>query len=407
MLYQNPPNTGKGTLGGNAATRTRKSRILPLARKNPLLEILERNVSFEVSLFVNNHFNLQGAEKISLHHSVSELSHVRTAEYIPQSKVHAWHIENEDFPRIEPRSSDYKDLDILILKEKLNNSRYLNKYLETVNSNLSTHGFFVGCLETLQQRERRIFASMFWPLNFIFYLFDYCIKRVWPKLPFFRRIYFKLTQGKNRVVSQTEMFGRLYSCGFKVKSYKEFDGKLYFIAGKVKDPDYNLAPTYGPFIYLNRLGKGGRKIKVYKFRTMYPYSEYLQEYIYEQNGLQSGGKFNNDPRVNSTGRFLRKYFLDELPMIINLLKGDLKLFGVRPLSQHYLSLYPDTFQTYRNKFKPGLIPPYYVDMPSTLDEIIASEKRYLEAYEKNPLRTDIRYLKKAFYNIIIKRARGN
>jgi lipopolysaccharide/colanic/teichoic acid biosynthesis glycosyltransferase len=407
VLYQDPPNTGKGYLAGNAATRTRKSRILPLARKNPLLEILERNVSFEVSLFINNQFNLQGEEKISFHHNVSELSQDSTAEYIPQSKVHAWHIEDDDMPRIGKKSSDARNLDILILKENLNNSRYLNKYLETVNANLSNQGFFVGCLETLQQRERRIFSSMFWPLNFIYYLFDYCIKRVWPKLPFFRRIYFKLTQGKNRVVSQTEMFGRLYSCGFKLNTFIELEKKLYFIASKVKRPDYNLDPTYGPFIYLNRLGKGGKRIKVYKFRTMYPYSEYLQEYIYEQNGLQSGGKFKNDPRVNSSGRFLRKYFLDELPMIINLIKGDLKLFGVRPLSKHYLSLYPESFQKYRHNFKPGLIPPYYVDMPKTLEEIIESEKCYLEAYEKRPLLTDLRYFGKAFYNIIIKRARGN
>jgi len=139
---------------------------------------------------------------------------------------------------------------------------------------------------------------------------------------------------------------------------------------------------------------------------MYPYSEYLQEYIYEQQGLQEGGKFNKDPRINSVGRFMRRSFLDELPMIINLLRGDLKLFGVRPLSKHYLSLYPQSFQEYRKKFKPGLIPPYYVDMPKSIDEIVESERRYLEAYEQHPWQTDFRYMIKAVYNIIIKKARS-
>ena len=94
-------------------------------------------------------------------------------------------------------------------------------------------------------------------------------------------------------------------------------------------------------------------------------------------------------------------------MIINLIQGDLKVFGVRPLSKHYLSLYPDEFREYRMKFKPGLIPPFYVDMPKTLSEIIESEEKYLEAYERNPLKTDIKYLIRAFGNIAFRRARGN
>ena len=140
---------------------------------------------------------------------------------------------------------------------------------------------------------------------------------------------------------------------------------------------------------------------------MYPYSEYLQEYISSKQGLQKGGKFSRDPRVTTAGKFLRKFWLDELPMILNVLKGDIKLLGVRPLSSHYLGLYPEHLKELRAKIKPGLIPPFYADLPETLQEITASEEAYIFSYLRNPLATDVRYFFKAMYNILIKRARSN
>ncbi len=104
--------------------------------------------------------------------------------------------------------------------------------------------------------------------------------------------------------------------------------------------------------------------------------------------------------------FFRKFWLDEIPMLINILKGDMKLVGVRPLSEHYFSLYTKELQLKRIKTKPGLIPPFYADMPKTIGEIMESEMRYLEAYEKHPFKTDITYFFKAFYNIIFGGARS-
>ncbi|MBL0340951.1 MAG: sugar transferase [Bacteroidetes bacterium] len=158
---------------------------------------------------------------------------------------------------------------------------------------------------------------------------------------------------------------------------------------------------------MRRFGYLGKVINVYKFRTMYPFSEYLQQYIYEKNKLQEGGKFKDDFRISTLGRFMRKYWLDELPMIMNLLKGDLKLVGVRPLSKQYLSLYSEELQQKRLQFKPGLIPPFYADLPKTLDEIMASENRYLDQYSKHPIRTDIKYFFASFKQIIFKKARSN
>jgi lipopolysaccharide/colanic/teichoic acid biosynthesis glycosyltransferase len=215
-----------------------------------------------------------------------------------------------------------------------------------------------------------------------------------------------MTQGNNRVLSKAETFGRLYSCGFEIVSEQQIGNELYFLARKVREPYFDYSPTYGPLIRLKRYGKGGKLFGVYKARTMHPYSEYLQDYIYQNNKLDEGGKFKDDFRVTTIGKLMRKVWLDELPMFINVFKGEMKLVGVRPLSRQYFGLYSDEVKEKRLKFKPGLIPPYYVDMPKTLEEIMASEMRYLEAYEKHPLLTDWRYFWKALYNIIIKRARS-
>ena len=295
----------------------------------------------------------------------------------------------------------------IIYPELINNIRYINKFIESVNARLPMGGYLVMCVETASKRKDRILKNYPKPLKQAIYCLDYTINRVWPKLPYLKKFYFALTKGRNRVISETEAYGRIYSCGFRLLDKISHDGKLYLLTQKVGSPDYNVDATYGPIIRLKRYGKNHKLIKVLKIRTMHPYSEYIQQYVFEQNGLQDGGKLKNDPRVSTLGRFLRKTWLDEIPMIINLIRGDLKLFGVRPLSRQYLKLYPDDFQEYRKNFKPGLIPPFYVDLPKTLEEIIESEKRYLEAYQRNPIKTDIRYFIEAWKNIIIKKVRSN
>ena len=171
-------------------------------------------------------------------------------------------------------------------------------------------------------------------------------------------------------------------------------------------PSYDLNPTYGVFVKLQRVGKEGSMIRVYKLRTMHPYAEYLQKYIYEKNNLDKGGKYKNDFRVTTLGRLMRALWIDELPMLFNLLKREVKLVGVRPLSMQYYSLYGKELQERRLRYKPGLIPPFYADMPKTIEEIQDSEIRYLDAYDKSPWRTDIRYFRRAAFNIIFKKARS-
>ena len=166
-------------------------------------------------------------------------------------------------------------------------------------------------------------------------------------------------------------------------------------------------PSYGPIFKMKRIGYNGKIISVYKFRTMSPYSEYIQKRITDNNKLSDSGKIRNDYRITVYGKFLRKYWIDEFPMIINWFKRELKIVGVRPLSKDYFSRYPDDLKKLRIKTKPGLIPPYYVDLPVSFDEICDSERNYLNKFFKNPIKTDLIYFFSAFWNIFIRRKRSN
>ena len=294
----------------------------------------------------------------------------------------------------------------IVCLKRLNDFRYLNKFIEGSNGVLANDGFFIGNLETLSIRKENILKRFPKPLNYIHYYVDFILKRVLPKLHLTKKLYFSLTNGKNRVISEIEIMGRLYSCGFELLDHEEINGILWFIARKKGLPEYNLNATYGPFIKLKRHGFNNNIITVYKLRTMHPFSEFLQPYVSAKFGLQSGGKFKDDPRVTTIGKFLRKFWIDELPMILNIFKGDMKIVGVRPLSGHYFSLYPKQIQELRGNVKPGLIPPYYADLPETLEEIIDSERRYLLSYLRSPLKTDLRYFIKAIRNIFLKNVRS-
>lgn len=291
--------------------------------------------------------------------------------------------------------------------KRINDIRFINKFFEAVNRKLPEGGIFIVCVETKDQRKKRILKKYPPVLNKIYYFFDFIIKRVFPKFNWTKRVYFFLTRGENRVVSKAETLGRLYSCGFEVINEKNIHGWLYVVARKKRKPYFDPEPTYGPLVRLHRIGKDGKIIHVYKLRTMHPFSEYLQEYVYEKSDLQEGGKFKDDFRITTLGKLFRKFWLDELPMLINLFRGDMKLVGVRPLSKHYFSLYSKELQEKRIKSKPGLIPPFYVDMPKTIEEIQASEMKYLSAYEKHPFRTDWKYFWKAVWNILFKNARSS
>ena len=289
----------------------------------------------------------------------------------------------------------------------LNDIRRLNKYFIDINERLITGGIFAGNFEPIRYRFRRFLHRYPFLVAHFLYLLDFIWHRMMPKLPLIRRVFFALSKGKNRALSLAEGLGRLYFCGFEVLDLKDIDNKVYFVARKVSEPLMDSNPSYSPIFKMRRNGKDGKSIFVYKLRTMHPYSEYLQEFVYEHNKLEEGGKFKDDFRITTWGRLFRRLWLDELPMLINWIKGDCKLVGIRPLSNQYLSLYDEDFKTRRFKYKPGLIPPYYADMPKNISEIIKSEEKYLDEYDKSGRLADFKYMLKALKNIVIHKQRSN
>ena len=300
----------------------------------------------------------------------------------------------------------YDNYNYIINLHKINDIKRLDDFLDAVNEKLSNKGYFLCCVETKDQRKKRILKKFPIGLNYIYYLLDFVIKRILPKLKLTRNLYMLITRGENAVISRAEALGRLSRAGFKIKQ-ESFIGNLLFIeTQKYYAPLTVNENIYGPLIALPRIGKGGEMFKVYKMRTMHPYSEYIQDYIYMLHNLQGGGKFKHDFRITSWGAFCRKIWLDELPMLINFFKGDVKLVGVRPLSKQYLSLYKHDIQERRIKYKPGLVPPFYADMPADIEAIQASELKYLDAYDKHPFKTDFKYFFKSMWNIVAHNARS-
>lgn len=290
--------------------------------------------------------------------------------------------------------------------KKLNDIADAHEFVAYINKKLPKKGYFIGCFEPSNLRKRRILKKYPKVLSYPYYLMDFIVKRIFPKLKPTRRIYMFLTRGINRVITPTEALGLLAACGFEIVDHCDIGYLSYFVAKKIKDPVYEPTVNTGLIIKLKRVGKDGRLFNVYKMRTMHPYAEYLQAYVHQNNSLAEGCKFKNDFRITAWGRFMRKLWIDELPMFINFFRGEMKLVGVRPLSAQYFNLYPEEFQERRVQYKPGLVPPFYYDLPGTFDEVVDSERRYLDAYDKGPFRTDIRYFMVAAYNILIKRARS-
>ena len=96
-----------------------------------------------------------------------------------------------------------------------------------------------------------------------------------------------------------------------------------------------------PFFFQLRPGKGGKLFRIIKFKTM-------------NDKRDAGGNlFSDAERLTKIGKFIRKTSLDEIPQLLNVIKGEMSLVGPRPLLPSYLDLYND-FQRRRNEVKPGI-----------------------------------------------------
>ena len=306
-----------------------------------------------------------------------------------------------------PIPSSIKSYSVIQIDGLMNNTRYINKLLEQINLNIYDETIIVGSFETFTSRRNRIFYYKIPIIKYLYMLLEFLFLRALPKISGVKKIYFFVTKGKNRLISKAEMLGRLVCCGFEIIGTRKISGIDYFIAKKIKQPSFDMQPSYGPIFGMQRIGKGGKTFKVYKFRTMHPYSEYLQDYILKLNGYAKSGKPANDFRLTPWGRVFRKYWIDELPQLFNILKGDMKLVGVRPVSQRYFEDIPKELQDLRIKHKPGCIPPYVsLNRSGDVKNVQEAEKQYLLEKLKNPLSTDLKYFFKAIFHIIVHKKRS-
>lgn len=104
-----------------------------------------------------------------------------------------------------------------------------------------------------------------------------------------------------------------------------------------------------------RIGRNGKEIYIYKFRSMVKDADNVEKYLNEEQLRQyySEYKVNNDPRVTKFGKFLRRTGLDELPQIINILKGELSIVGPRPVQPSELEFYGEDVELFLSA-RPGL-----------------------------------------------------
>jgi exopolysaccharide biosynthesis polyprenyl glycosylphosphotransferase len=142
-----------------------------------------------------------------------------------------------------------------------------------------------------------------------------------------------------------------------------------------------LLDSRGPVLFRQRrIGEEGEPFTMLKFRTMVIDAEQrLPELIDLESLEQPAFKIHNDPRVTRVGRFLRRTSLDELPQLINVLRGQMSLVGPRPEEEAIVALY-DERQRGRLAVKPGVTGPMQVYGRSdlTFEERLAMERDYLD-----------------------------
>jgi exopolysaccharide biosynthesis polyprenyl glycosylphosphotransferase len=139
----------------------------------------------------------------------------------------------------------------------------------------------------------------------------------------------------------------------------------------------------GPVLYRSiRPGIGGKPFACLKFRTMVRGAEHLQDELEAHNEM--GGalfKIRNDPRVTPVGRFLRRWSLDELPQLFNVIRGEMSLVGPRPLPQRDYDRLEDWHRK-RYLVLPGMTGLWQVSGRSELDfdELVKLDFLYLERW---------------------------
>ena len=144
-------------------------------------------------------------------------------------------------------------------------------------------------------------------------------------------------------------FKRIFDVALSFAASIVFSPVLLCIAAMIK------VTSPGPVLFRQtRCGLGGRRFTLYKFRSMINNAEQLRAELHQLNELDGPVfKISDDPRITTVGRWLRRFSLDELPQLWNILRGDMSFVGPRPAVPEEVEQYED-WQRRRLRMRPGL-----------------------------------------------------
>ena len=160
----------------------------------------------------------------------------------------------------------------------------------------------------------------------------------------------------------------------------------------------------GPiFFSQTRIGKNGRRFKIYKFRSMYPDAEERKKELMDRNEMKGlMFKVTDDPRITRVGKFIRKTSLDEFPQFLNVLMGDMSLVGTRPPTEDEFLKYESRHKR-RLSLKPGLTGLWQVSGRSDIDNFEDVVKMDLEYIDNWSLGLDIKLVVKTVLVVLFGR----
>ncbi|MEW5785228.1 MAG: sugar transferase [Bacillota bacterium] len=152
----------------------------------------------------------------------------------------------------------------------------------------------------------------------------------------------------------------------------------------------------GPVLFKQgRLTKDGKVFSMYKFRTMIENAENMGTGLFN---------YEDDFRVTRIGKFLRKSSLNELPQLINVIKGDMSIVGPRPPVSYELGSYADLNETYKKRFTvlPGITGLAQVSGRNELtwDEKVIHDNRYIDLFNKHSVLVDIKIILLTVFYVI-------
>ncbi len=166
----------------------------------------------------------------------------------------------------------------------------------------------------------------------------------------FYRPYMGIAYGRDGKKNQYDRIKRVFDCVFSVAALLILCPILlaFMIVVFLEDP--NGCPLFRQI----RIGKNGKPFVIYKLRSMYARSDQRFDARFAPNEAKGKAfKMRNDPRVTKIGRLIRKFSIDELPQLINVIKGDMSIVGPRPPLPWEVAQY-DAYERQRLAIRPGL-----------------------------------------------------